>query len=79
MLYGTITKTTRMFPNNNEFQCPFCKSETVLVDNMKNKMIFTCQSCGCTDTVKPKYPVGPLPYCFLSSKNIWVMDMIGKN
>jgi transcription elongation factor Elf1 len=77
MSYGIITG--KMFPNNNEFQCPVCKSETVLVDSMKNKMIFICQSCGCTDVVEPRYSVGPLPYYFLSGKNIWIPDMIGKN
>ena len=68
-----------MFPNNNEFQCPLCKSETILADSTKTEMIFTCQSCGCVDKVQQKYSIGPLPYYFLSGKNMWIMDMLGKN
>jgi transcription elongation factor Elf1 len=63
----------------HEFQCPACKSESVLADNMKKQLIFICQHCGFREQVEHRYRTVPAPYFFISGKTLCLPNMLGKN
>ena len=65
---------------SHQTQCPKCDSTKVTIEGINHGVIYECQHCGVTDLVEFKNKeVHNLPYVYITGKNVWLPNCVGKN